>query len=59
MPGLTINGDNCDSPTGAGDAASEHESPEWETANERTVKWNKEQSSYLLARLGLLHLDKP
>lgn len=26
--------------------------PEWETTGERTVKWNKEQSDYLLRRLA-------
>ena len=25
--------------------------PEWNTANERTVKWDKEQSQYLLEKL--------
>jgi hypothetical protein len=25
---------------------------EWETADERTVKWNKEQSEYLRSKLG-------
>jgi hypothetical protein len=28
------------------------QSPEWEVRNERTVKWNKEQTEYLLAKLG-------
>lgn len=28
------------------------ESPEWETADERSVQWNKEQTSYLRKRLG-------
>lgn len=28
-------------------------SPEWETANERTVKWNKEQTSHLRESLGV------
>jgi hypothetical protein len=27
------------------------ESPEWESANERTVKWDKEQTRYLRERL--------
>ena len=27
-------------------------SPEWEVANMRTVKWNKDQSQYLLEKLG-------
>lgn len=25
---------------------------EWEVKNQRTVRWNKEQSAYLLAKLG-------
>jgi hypothetical protein len=29
----------------------ETESPEWESANERTVKWDKEQTRYLRERL--------
>ena len=29
----------------------EEDSLEWEVTNERTVKWDKEQSEYLMARL--------
>lgn len=35
----------------------EYERIEWETTNERTVRWDKEQSRYLLAKLGHVEPD--
>ena len=31
---------------------TEPDEPEWETANERVVKWDREQTIYLYKKLG-------